>query len=66
MYNPDKYLDPVLWNFYVCFLLFCSDLYVFILPTLLDNIQRPNWKSAQGPWDGDIQLFIPSLSSVLL
>ena len=32
-----------------CFF-FCSDLAVLIFTTPLADIQRPNWKSAQGPW----------------
>ena len=40
-----------------CFRLFCSDLDVFINPSLLADIQKPNWKSVQDPWGGGIQLF---------
>ena len=42
-----------------CSLLLYSDLDVLIFPTLFADIQRPNWKSAQGPRGGDIQLFNP-------
>ena len=37
---------------------FCY-LAVLIFPTLLVNFQRPNWESAQGYWDGEIQFFNP-------
>ena len=42
-----------------CFLLFCSDLAVLIFPRVMVDFQRPNWKSAQDPWGGDIQIFNP-------
>ena len=55
MYNLDNYsvgyLFRLLANF---FLLFFSDLAVLILPTLLADVQRPIWKSAQGPSGGNI------------
>ena len=58
--NLANYLDPVLGTFWRprllanCFLLFWSDLAVLIFAMLLADIQRPNWKSTQGP-----QLFNP-------
>ena len=56
IYPSDGDLFRLLANF---LLLYCSDLAVLIFPTLLADIQRPNWKSAQGPRDGNTQLFNP-------
>ena len=42
-----------------CFLLFCSDLALLIFPTLLVDLKRPNYRLAQGPQVGDIQLYNP-------
>ena len=33
-----------------CFMLFCIDLSVLVFPTLLADVQRPNWKSFQSIW----------------
>ena len=45
-----------------CFPLFCIDLAVLIYPPFLADIQRPNWKSAQGSYPVDIQfLLTPAL-----
>ena len=48
----DNYLDPVVSDLFRmlanCFLLFRSDMAVFIFPTLLLDLQKPNEKSAQG------------------
>ena len=44
MYKKDKYLDPPIVD----------------LIRLLANLQRPNWKSAQGSREVDIRLFNPS------
>ena len=42
-----------------CFLLFCSSFVVLKFPSLLANIQRPNWRLAQGPQPVSTQLFDP-------
>ena len=65
MYNQTmSYQDPpvkVLFRLLVnWFLLFCSDLAVLIFPMLLVDFQRPNWKSAQGPREEEIQLLNPN------
>ena len=50
LYNPDNYLAQVkcgdLFSLLAAnyFLFFCSDLALFIFPTLLDDIKRPNLK----------------------
>ena len=49
------------------FMIFCRDLAVFIFSMLVADIQRSNWKSAQGPNPVNIQLFNPyPLYSLLL
>ena len=55
MCNPDIFFC-LLAN---CFVHFCSDFDVLIFPTLLADIQRPNWKLAQGPQPVNIELFNP-------
>ena len=49
MYYPDNYQTQVVETIFsllpYCFLLFCSDLAVFIFPMLLADIQIPNGKS---------------------
>ena len=42
-----------------CFLLFCSSFVVLKFPSLLANIQRPNWRLAKGPHPVSTQLFDP-------
>ena len=62
MYNPYIYLAQVVETLSSAsnsFLLFCTNLDFFILLTLLAGIQRPNWKSAQGPHTENMQLFYP-------
>ncbi len=43
-----------------------SNMALFIIPMLLDNFKRPNYKLEQGPWCGNIQLFNPFPSIFLL
>ena len=62
MYNETTTWIPIVELFYLltlCFLLISSDLAVLIFPTLLIDFLRPNWKSSQSPWEGDIHLFNP-------
>ena len=54
MHDPGDYLVQVVVTFFVCLqIAFCSVLLAwlcFTFPTLLTDIQRPNWKSSQGPY----------------
>ena len=63
IYNTYNYLPEVLRPFFSIskLLFFCRDSAVFIFPTPLADIQRPNWKSAQGS-----QLLTPDPSILLL
>ena len=71
LYNPDNYLAQVkcgdLFSLLAAnyFLFFCSDLALFIFPTLLDDIKRPNWKSAQGHYPVEKLLIARALYSLI-
>ena len=62
MHNPDNYSGGDLFRLLAnCFLYYCSDSAVFIFPTLLTDIQRPNLNLAQGPHHTWIKLHKYSL-----